>query len=195
MFRIFIATYSAVFVAEVAGDKLLFTTSILTTRYRMTPVLYGMIGAFLLKMGVAVIVGREISLLPAPVVAAITAASFLGVAYTLWRNSEAALEIDERHSSRQAALISFASIFFAEWGDIGQVTAATMAARFGVPWVVWLGAVAAMATKGALAAAIGARTRQWVQQQISLRTLRYSGVTLLLLLGIISMWETLERLK
>jgi len=33
--------------------------------------------------------------------------------------------------------------------DVGQITAAAMAARFGAPAVVWMGTVPAMVTKGA----------------------------------------------
>jgi len=36
-----------------------------------------------------------------------------------------------------------------EWRDVGQITAAAMAARFGAPAVVWMGTVPAMVTKGA----------------------------------------------
>jgi putative Ca2+/H+ antiporter (TMEM165/GDT1 family) len=90
-------------------------------------------------------------------------------------------------------MVSFAAIFFSEWGDVGQITAATMAARFGAPLLVWLGAVSAMATKGALAASIGAGIRQWIQEHLSPKTIRYAAVGLLLLLGILSVVETLTE--
>src|ERR1700722_12509746 len=89
-------------------------------------------------------------------------------------------------------MVSFAAIFFSEWGDVGQITAATMAARFGAPLLVWIGAVGAMVTKGALAASIGAGVRQWIQDHFSPKTIRYAAVGLLLLLGILSVFETLS---
>jgi putative Ca2+/H+ antiporter (TMEM165/GDT1 family) len=192
MWAIFFATYGAVFVAEIVGDKLLYTTGVLATRYRTVPILTGMLVAFMAKMAVAVAVGSAISKLPPLLVAMLTGASFIGIAITLWRKpvERSQTEIDRRYA--RAAMVSFAAIFFSEWGDVGQITAATMAARFGAPRLVWLGAVAAMATKGALAASIGAGVRQWIASRISPRTIRYAGVGALLILGVLSILETLK---
>src|ERR1700720_2467583 len=92
MLPIFFATYGAVFVAEIVGDKLLYTTGVLATRYRTIPIMLGMVVAFMAKMGVAVLVGKAISTLPPLLVAAVTATSFLGVAYALWRKPTAGSE-------------------------------------------------------------------------------------------------------
>jgi putative Ca2+/H+ antiporter (TMEM165/GDT1 family) len=192
MLTIFFATYGAVFVAEIVGDKLLYTTGVLATRYKTLPIMVGMAAAFMLKMGVAVAVGEAISKLPAWLVACVTAASFIGVAITVWRK-------DERRSTQQpvsaprAAMVSFAAIFFSEWGDVGQITAAAMSAKFHVPVLVWAGAVAAMVTKGVLAASIGAGVRGWIQAHIPPRIIRYAGVGALVLLGILSVIETLTE--
>jgi putative Ca2+/H+ antiporter (TMEM165/GDT1 family) len=190
MFPIFFATYGAVFVAEIVGDKLLYTTGVLATRYRTAPILCGMAVAFMAKMGVAVLIGKAISTLPPLLVAAVTTINFFGIAYALWRKPDKK-ETKKEYPASRAAMVSFAAIFFSEWGDVGQITAATMAARFGAPLLVWLGAVGAMVTKGALAASIGAGVRQWIQDRFSPRTIRYAAVGLLLLLGMLSVVETL----
>src|SRR6185503_12792593 len=39
---LFFATYAAVFAAEIVGDKLLYTTGVLATRYRAVPIMLGM---------------------------------------------------------------------------------------------------------------------------------------------------------
>ncbi|SPE38424.1 conserved membrane hypothetical protein [Candidatus Sulfopaludibacter sp. SbA3] len=166
MFAILLATYGAVFVAEIVGDKLLYTTGVLATRYKTLPILFGMVLAFMAKMGVAVLVGKAISTLPPLLVAAVTTVNFFAIAYALWRKPD-------------------------KKGDVGQITAATMAARFGAPLLVWAGAVSAMATKGALAASIGAGVRKWIQDHFAPRTIRYAAVGLLLLLGMLSVVETL----
>jgi putative Ca2+/H+ antiporter (TMEM165/GDT1 family) len=190
---IFFATFAAVFVAEIVGDKLLYTTGVLATRYRTVPIVIGMLVAFMGKMAVAVAVGSAISKLPPLLVAALTSLSFMGVAITLWRKpvERTKEEIDRKYA--KAAIVSFAAIFFSEWGDVGQITAATMAARFGVPLMVWAGAVSAMVTKGALAASIGAGVRQWIVARIPPRAVRYAGVSALLLLGLLSVLETLTE--
>ena len=191
MIAVLIATFGAVFVAEIVGDKLLYTTGVLTTRYRTAPVIIGMLIAFMAKMAVAVAIGNAISKLPRLLVAALTSVSFIGVAIALWRKPVQSTEVEENHRTSRAAAVSFAAIFFSEWGDVGQITAATMAARFGSPLLVWIGAVAAMATKGALAASIGAGVRQWIATRIPPKIVRYAGVSALLVLGLLSVLETL----
>lgn len=191
MFVIFFATFGAVFLAEIVGDKLLYTTGVLSARYRTAPILIGMAAAFMAKMGVAVLIGEAISKLPRLLVAAITAASFVGVAIALWRKDDQYRHERDGHKAHKAAMISFAAIFFSEWGDVGQVTAAAMAAKYHAALIVWVGAVAAMITKGSLAAFLGAGIRRWIHDRVSPKVVRYVGVSLLLLLGVLSVWEIL----
>lgn len=191
MTLIFFTAFGAVFVAEIVGDKLLYTTGVLAARYRTAPIMLGMAAAFMAKMGVAVIVGEAISRLPRPLVAAITAISFLGVAFVLWKKSDRPSESKEDHRASKAAIVSFAAIFFSEWGDVGQITAATLAAKYHVALVVWAGAVTAMITKGALAAFLGAGIRRWIRDRIPPKVVRYLAVSLLLILGLLSVLEVL----
>ncbi len=192
MIAILLATYGAVFVAEIVGDKLLYTTGVLATRYRTVPIMIGMMIAFMAKMAVAVAVGSAIAKLPPLLVAALTSMSFIGIAITLWRKPVERTSFEKDRRASRAAMVSFAAIFFSEWGDVGQITAATMAARFGAPVLVWTGAVAAMVTKGALAASIGAGVRQWIVARIPPKVVRYAGVSALLVLGLLSVLETLK---
>jgi len=191
MFVIFFATFGAVFLAEIVGDKLLYTTGVLAARYRTLPIMIGMAAAFMAKMGVAVLVGEAISRLPKFLVAGITAISFIGVAIALWRKDDQYRVERDQQKVHKAAMISFAAIFFSEWGDVGQVTAATMTARYHIGWVVWLGAVAAMITKGSLAAFLGAGVRRWIRDRVSPSVVRYVGVSLLLVLGSLTVIEIL----
>jgi putative Ca2+/H+ antiporter (TMEM165/GDT1 family) len=59
--------------------------------------------------------------------------------------------------------------------------------------LVWVGAVAAMVTKGALAASIGAGVRQWIVARVPPKAVRYAGVSALLVLGLLSILETLTE--
>ena len=188
---IFFATFGAVFLAEIVGDKLLYTTGVLAARYRTLPIMIGMVAAFMAKMGVAVLVGEAISRLPRLLVAAITAISFIGVAIALWRKDDQYRAERDKHKTHKAAMITFAAIFFSEWGDVGQVTAAAMAAKYHVGVVVWVGAVAAMVTKGSLAAFLGTGIRRWIHDRVSPAIVRYVGVSLLLRLGSLSVIEIL----
>src|SRR5882724_6316154 len=104
MLPIFFATYGAVFVAEIVGDKLLYTTGVLAARYRTLPIMFGMMIAFMAKMAVAVLVGEAISKLPRSLVAAITAVSFLGVAFALWRKTDRPGDSKKDHGASKAAI-------------------------------------------------------------------------------------------
>ncbi|HYV98080.1 MAG TPA: TMEM165/GDT1 family protein [Gemmatimonadaceae bacterium] len=194
---LFFATYGAVFAAEIVGDKLLYTTGVLATRYRSTPIMVGMGIAFAVKMAVAVMVGEAIAHLPRFLVAGLTTASFIGVAIMVWRKPDVRPEYkvkrDQERASKAAA-VSFAAIFFSEWGDVGQITAATMAARYPSPlFVVWLGAFSAMVTKGILAAFLGASVREWIHRHLAPKTVRYASVVALSVLCIAAVVEELMR--
>ena len=190
---IFFATYGAVFIAEIVGDKLLYTTGVLAARYRTAPIMIGMAAAFMAKMGVAVLIGEAISKLPRFLVAAVTAVSFVGVAIALWRKNDEYRHERDQHKAHRAAMISFAAIFFSEWGDVGHVTAAAMAAKYHVALVVWLGAVSAMITKGSLAAFLGAGIRRRIHDRVSPKVVRFVGAGLLLLFGVLSVWEIMSE--
>src|SRR5438552_4753633 len=205
MIGIFFATYGAVFIAEIVADKLLYTTGILATRYRSTSIILGMALAFMCKMGVAVAVGAAISRLPRLLVATITGLSFLGVAITLWRKPDAREPKAKDTAVFRGAAVAFAAIFFSEWGDVGQITAASMAAKYvwsareatmavSIPVAaicVWLGAVSAMVTKVTLVSVLGAGIRHSIATRIQPRIVRYVATVAIVILGVLSVLETL----
>ena len=199
MLPIFFTTYGTVFVAEIVGDKLLYTTGVLATRYRSLAVAIGMAVAFMAKMAVAVAVGEALSQLPRALVATLTAASFIGVAFIVWRKPDERKKKPKDEKVIKGAAVAFAAVFFSEWGDVGQITAAAMAAKFIVPGpsaltlgiVVWLGAVLAMVTKGTLAAFLGAGVRKWIADRVSPKAVRWVATAALLVLGVLAVLETL----
>jgi Ca2+/H+ antiporter, TMEM165/GDT1 family len=192
----FLTTFGFVLVAEVVGDKLLYTTGVLATRHAATPIVYGVAAAFMAKMAMAVVLGAAIGALPRSVIAALTTASFLGVAYTLWRvpDRRSSTTIDTHSSHSKVALVSFAAIFFSEWGDAGQLAAATMAAQYRAPFIVWLGAVTAMVAKGVPATWVGAAVRNRIRDRVPGRAMRFAATGAVVLLGAFSVIEiTLHR--
>ena len=205
MIQLVLATYGAVFVAEIVGDKLLYTTGVLAARYRSAAVVLGMALAFMCKMAVAVAVGAAITRLPRWLVATFTAASFIGVAFTVWRKPDVRAPKAKDTTVFSGATVAFAAIFFSEWGDVGQVTAAGMAAKYvwsaqasastATLWqtaiLVWFAAVAAMVTKGALAGLLGEGVRRWIADRVEPRVIRYVATAALLVLGILAVLETL----
>ncbi len=55
------------------------------------------------------------------------------------------------------AATSFGVVFLAEWGDITQITAANLAARYG-PWPVFAGASLGLEAIAAVAVTVGAKS-------------------------------------
>ena len=130
MLAIFFATYAAVFIAEIVGDKLLYTTGVLATRYRWGAVVIGMALAFCCKMAAAVAIGAAVATLLEHyrwVVALLTAASFVLLALTMWRKSDVRQPKEKDTRILQGSMVAFATIFFSEWFDVGMQAAGTMA--------------------------------------------------------------------
>jgi putative Ca2+/H+ antiporter (TMEM165/GDT1 family) len=204
MLQVVLATYSAVFVAEIVGDKLLYTSGVLATRFRWGAVVCGMSAAFMGKMAVAVLAGAAIGqLLPPWLVALLTAISFVGVAIAMWRVPDIRAPKDKDQRILRGALIAFATIFFSEWGDKGMITAGVWSAGFvssaashqmsrpSVVLACWIAAVAAMVTKGGLAITLGAGVREWIAEHVSPKRVRYMAVAALVVLGILSVLEVM----
>ena len=184
MFSLLLATYGTVLFAEMLGDKSIYTISSLTTRFRTWHVLAGISLAFAGKMLAAVLVGRAIAQLPPALIAGVSAATFFATALVIWFRSPEQPSHEQEHARRwaRAVTVSFAAIFFTEWADVGQIATATLAARYREPLIVWLGATAALITKGVLAITLGVELRK----RVSPRYVRYGAVTLCLALGILA---------
>lgn|GEM_PF-3900977 len=78
--------YTTVLLAEVLGDKTLFTMGSLAPRHRLPPLLVGASVAVALKMLAAVALGGLIGHLPPLVVSLVSAVTFLVLAFRLWRD-------------------------------------------------------------------------------------------------------------
>ena len=113
---ILLATYGTVFVAEIVGDKLLYTTGRPCHPLPHGPIVMGMTLAFMAKMAVAVLVGKAISTLPP------FARSRHYRDQLLRDRCRPVAQAGHRevrkveHPASRAAMVSFAAIFFSEWG-------------------------------------------------------------------------------
>jgi len=178
------AAYGTVLVAELLGDKSIYTIGSLTTRFRAAQVMAGITVAFAAKMAVAVILGHAISELSPAMVAAMSSITFLVTALVLWQKKplEAGESVHDAERWPRAASLSFGAIFLTEWADAGQISAAALTARFGHPALIWIAATAAMMTKGALAVVAGAGLRHRIPQT----GLRYVAMALCVTMSILS---------
>jgi putative Ca2+/H+ antiporter (TMEM165/GDT1 family) len=205
MLEIVLTTYGAVFVAEIVGDKLIYGSGVLATRYRWSGVVAGMCLAFMAKMSVAVAVGSTVGhLLPRWLVATLTVISFVGVAVAMWRRPAVRAPAVRDERIVKSAIVTSAVVFLSEWGDKGMTTAGAWAASWAsqaqsksmrsidIAVLVWIGAVLAMMTKGGLAVTLGASVRQRIVDHLEPRYIRLAGVAALIVLGVLSVVEILE---
>lgn len=181
--------FAVTFLAELP-DKSMFASLVLGTRHRALWVWAGAAAAFTVHMAIAVTAGHLLTLLPHRVVEAVVAALFVAGGGYLWVTSnrphgpdrvEAAGEEGKPASFWRVAGTSFAVVFVAEWGDITQLTAANLAARYD-PVLIFVGATLGLWAVAAIAVSIGARSLSlipmgWVN--------RIAG-TILLVLGTFS---------
>jgi Ca2+/H+ antiporter, TMEM165/GDT1 family len=164
------------FLAELP-DKSMFASLVMSTRYRPSWVWAGAAAAFTVHMAIAVSAGQLLTLLPHQAVDAVVAGLFVaGAGYLLWssfrggghEDSDAARMGGSAPTFWRVSAASFGLIFLAEWGDITQLTAANLAARYD-PLLVFVGATLGLWTVAAVAVSVGAKSlslvpMQWVQR-------------------------------
>src|SRR5262249_27377573 len=124
---ILLAAYSTVLVAELVGDKLLYTAASLAARFRAGLVLAAMALAFIGKMGVAVVAGSALAKIPSLWTALLSAMVFFATAAVIWFRRGGGSEREAARTWPQAAAVSFGTLFLTEWGGPGQIAAAALA--------------------------------------------------------------------
>jgi Ca2+/H+ antiporter, TMEM165/GDT1 family len=168
--------FGLTFLAELP-DKSMFASLVLGTRFRPSWVWVGVASAFAMQMVIAVTAGQLLTLLPHRIVEFVVAALFLAGSAYLWWASTRPGSHEEADAARQGgppenfwrvAGTSFAVIFLAEWGDITQLTAANLAARYN-PVLVFVGATLGLWAVAALAIGVGAKSLRsipmtWIQR-------------------------------
>ena len=165
----FFLAYSTVLVAELLGDKTLYTLAALATRFRLLPIVTGAALAFALKMAAAVLLGHALAGLPPHLITFMSGLTFFamagGMLYRLLR-PKAQRVPSTPVRFRAAFLTSFVALFVPEWGDPGQLAAALLVAQGGSPTLVWLAGTLAMSMKAALAGVLGGQLRRWVPERL-----------------------------
>jgi Ca2+/H+ antiporter, TMEM165/GDT1 family len=167
-----LVAYWTVFVAELVGDKSIYTVSSLALRFRRFIVFGAMVVAFAAKMFTAVLLGRVIVRFNSHWTDLVSACAFFLSAMLIWFGEDEALTSKSAVDSSwsRAAVISFGSLFFTEWGDPGQISAAALTLKSHSPFAIWIGGTLAMVTKGILAMTLGVKLRDRLPQRV-LRTL------------------------
>ncbi len=180
-----LVAFWTVLVAELVGDKSIYTIASLALRYRARVVITAITAAFACKMMAAVLLARLLVHLQTQWTDILSAVAFFMSAFFLWFKKPEPLPKERVISPGwwRAAIISFASIFLTEWGDPSQIAVAALTIKFHASLAIWLGGTLAMTAKGGLAIALGVRLSDRLPQR-ALRTLATAACCVL---GIIAL--------
>src|SRR5262249_41480388 len=155
------AAFWTVLVAEMIGDKSIYTIISLAARYPRRLVVAAMVCAFAGKMSAAVLLAELIRHWPPRGMSLVSAASFYGVAVVLVLKARR-VGPEPRGADRWAPVTAFGALFFTEWGDSGQIAATAVAIQSRAWFAAWLGATLALTAKGLAALTFGAAFRERV---------------------------------
>lgn len=185
MFYLLLATYGTIFLCEWLGDRNLYAITSLTMRFPPLYIFCGFTAAYMIKMGVAVMAGHVIAELPPLLLTITSTLTFFIAALVIWfrrTDDQKTVPAEYSHNFSRISLLAFGTILLSEWGDVGQIMAATLTVRYRLPLVVWLGATLALITKGLLALAIG----RGLRDRIPVSFLRPVCAGLCVIMGIVS---------
>lgn len=195
----FFVTLAVIIPAELP-DKTLLATLVLATRYRPVAVWLGVSAAFAVQTTIAVAAGQTLSLLPRAPVELVTAGLFALGAVLMFRGAgsfdPAEQEADEaeavdamvRKGHGRAFTVSFLVLLAAEWGDLSQLTTASLAARYSAPIEVWLGAWLALTFVGGIAALAG----RWLVGRVRFAVVQRISGSLLAVLALVTLGEAIH---
>ena len=197
-----VATVFAVIFLSELPDKTALAALVLATRYRPLPVLLGASLALTAQSVIAVAAGGLLSALPPRPIAIATGAVFLVSACVMWWKKEEGGQAvpsaplvtrstlapsGARSGDLRAFLRAFAIVFAAEWGDLTQIGTGALAARYGRPLVVLLGATLALWCVAGLAVFIGHRAQRAIHPGVVQRI----AAVVFAVVGVVVVWGAL----
>ncbi|GAA2152784.1 TMEM165/GDT1 family protein [Kitasatospora kazusensis] len=184
-------TFGIIFLAELP-DKTALASLVLGTRYRAGYVFAGIAAAFALQVGLALVAGSLLAMLPQRWVEGVTGLLFLiGAAMLLWHNDDD----EEGHAGKEpsssgfwrVAGASFVVVAVAEFGDLTQIMTANLAAKYADPLSVGLGAWLALCAVGGIAIVGGQKLLQYVPMKVIVRI----AAGIMLLMAAFSLFEAI----
>jgi len=179
---------TALFVIGLAelGDKTQLLTFGFATKYPLWEVLSAVFCASALLMGVAVIFGGVLNQLIPPFYLQLLA-GLLFIGFGLWTlfGREEDEEGGGARDGRNPFWIVFTGFLLAELGDKTQLATLGLAARYGAPLQVWLGATMAMAAVNTLSVILGG----WIKKYIPDLWLKLLGAAVFIIFGLTTLGE------
>lgn len=170
----------AVGLAEI-GDKTQLSILLLSSRTtEYVRLLLGVMLAFLLADGFAVLVGSQVTaLIPEDLVRAVSGLVFILFGLMILRGGDEDEAEGGSLSGRGAFLSGFSMIFLSEWGDKTQIASALFATEYD-PHLVLLGVMIALFVLSIMAIFLG----RYLSGKIDRRTITRAAGVLFLLIGL-----------
>jgi len=190
-----LAAMGLVFVAEL-GDKTQIVALGFGARYRLAPVLTGVVVAYMATNLVSVVVGGLLgATFPTRAIGLVGGVIFLGfAAWTLLHHDEGGADEDPDEGSgatgpkdRHVVLSVATAMFVAELGDKTMLATATLAAQ-GSPVLVWIGATIGIILAGALGVLLG----RWFGARLPERVTRIGSAVLFAVFGLVLIGANLQ---
>lgn len=139
-----LTTFGLIALAEL-GDKTQLTVIALSARYDRKKVFAGVVLAFIVVTGLGVLVGEGLlRLIPEYIIKIIAGFMFIVFGIMMLRSKE---DCEEANNSTviNPFISTFSMIALAEMGDKTQLSAITLSAKYNSPYLVFTGAVIALA--------------------------------------------------
>lgn len=177
-------SFWTVFVAEMVGDKSIYSIASLSLRFRTAVLFTGITAAFAGKMLVAVLLAKVLVRLHFWT-DFLSAVAFFVSAFFLWIEEPETIQTPKAGNGGwwPGLVVCFVALFLTEWGDPSQIAVAALSVKSHTWLEPWLGGTLAMAAKGALAMTVGIKLREWFPQKM----LRTVATASFLLLGILAL--------
>jgi putative Ca2+/H+ antiporter (TMEM165/GDT1 family) len=172
------------FVAELVGDKSIYSIASLSLRFRAGVVFTGITLAFAAKMLVAVLLASVLVRLHFWTDFLSAVAFFLSAVF-LWLKEPDSMQVPKaiNQSWSRGITVCFLALFLTEWGDPSQIAVAALSVKSHSLLAPWLGGTLAMAAKGALAVAVGVKLRD----RLPANSVRIIATASFVLLGILAL--------
>lgn len=161
------------------GDKTQLSVLLLSSKTKeYSKLLLGVILAFLIVDGIAILLGSYITnLVPVNMLKLLSAAVFITYGILTLRNNKE--EEEEDASFQNPFYAGFTMIFLSEWGDKTQIAAALFAVKYN-PWQVLIGVMAALSLLSVIAVYLG----RFIAGRIDRRLISKIAGTLFIVIGV-----------
>jgi len=173
-------TFGLIALAEL-GDKPQLTVIALSARYDRKKVFSGVVLAFIVVTGLGVLVGEGLlRLIPENIIKIIAGLMFIIFGILMLRSKE---DGEENNGSQimNPFISTFSMIALAEMGDKTQLSAITLAAKYNSPYLVFTGAVLALAA----ISLIGVLAGKKLCDMVPLSKIKLGAGALFILFGIL----------